>query len=281
MAEINRDILIPYLDAYKKYLDNQARGQSVRPICDVDEEYKREVAKTARELLNLESWPQAVIGDGTIGAFSIKAVSRNKALVGSYQVLAFKNTVNKNIAESERILYDLYYKNKEQECFEQICKLFGRKYDLVAYLYFILDPSRYLPLRASIFDSIFKKLGIDLQMSGRCTWDNYHEFLKTVASVRDAMIDHYQIEDIDLLDAHSFLWTTNQDVFTREWKPSATEKPLSVLKVIDVGTAVFHKDYGEGSISKLTEEETYVVFGDKLRIFPYPKAFDKGFLKLV
>jgi len=109
-------------------------------------------------------------------------------------------------------LFDLYHEHREQECFEQLCKLIGRKYDLLSYLYFIIDSDRYLPLRSSIFDGVFKKVGIDLQTVGQCSWQNYKEYVGTVADVRDAMKAYYQEEDIDLLDAHSFLWTIALDV---------------------------------------------------------------------
>ena len=52
----------------------------------------------------------------------------------------------KDYTVTERVLFDLFHKRKDQECFERICRLFGRKYDLVAYLYYVADPDKYLPL---------------------------------------------------------------------------------------------------------------------------------------
>lgn len=45
-------------------------------------------------------------------------------------------------------------------------------------------------------------------------------------------------------------------------------------------STVYHKVYGEGIVSQLTDEEIYVKFGEKQRIFQFPDAFEKGWLTL-
>ena len=279
MATVNLDLLIPHMDAYKTYLDNQDTKASSRPFSNAEEDYKRDIADKAAGFLEAESWTESDIGSGTIGERSIKAVQRNLNLIGRFQVSGFSDKVRESGSEAERLLYDLYHDHKEQECFDRICDMFGRKYDLVAYLYFILDPKRYLPLRSTIFDGIFKRLGIDLQTAGRCSWENYQDFIDTIAAVRDAMKDHFKQEDIDLLDAHSFLWTINMDVLGKEISEGPEGTPQKE-KVVDTGVSVFHKDYGEGTISKLTDDKVYVEFEGKQRIFPYPDAFEKEYLTL-
>ena len=47
---------------------------------------------------------------------------------------------------------------------------------------------------------------------------------------------------------------------------------------IDIHTTVYHNLYGKGEVIKVTDENVYVLFGKKQRIFPYPDAFEKGFL---
>ncbi len=281
MAGIDSDKLIPYMNAYKSYLDSQDREENARPLSNVQEDYKRGIAEKAAALLNPDDWKEFEIGAGIIGDRAIKAVKKNLNLVGKFQVSAFSDKVKEDFFVSERVLFDLYHEHKEEECFEQACGLFGRKYDLTAYLYFILDPSRYLPLRPSIFDGIFKKLGVDLRTAGYCAWDNYQDFLSTVAAVRDALKDYYQIEDIDLLDAHSFLWTINLKEFGEYLETPEVEETPVKEKMVKVGALVYHKDYGDGIITKITDENVYAVFGKKLRIFPYPAAFQKEDLKLL
>ena len=275
MASVNRDNLIPYMDAYLGYIDAKEPATKARMLSNSQEDYKRRVAIKASEALDCKNWVEDDIGKGSIGECAIRAVQRNQNLIGRFQVSAFSEKVRDNISTSEHILFDLYHDNNEQECFDSLCKLFGRKYDLVAYLYFILDPERYLPLRPSIFDKVFRKLGISLQLSDQCSWYNYQVFLGTVANVRDAMKEYYKTDDIDLLDAHSFLWTLNHTEL--EIKKELASQDTSTLQV---GSVVFHKDYGQGAVVKATEEKVYVDFNGKKRIFSYPEAFEKEYLTL-
>ena len=222
------------------------------------------------------------IGSGSIGSRVNKAVQRNVNLIGRFQVSSFDNSVKENGSAAEQLLFDFYHEHQEQECFDRICRMFGKKYDLVAYLYFIYDPNRYLPLRSSLFDEIFKKLGIPLQTSGRCSWENYQKFLSTVAAVRNAMREYYQQEDVDLLDAHSFLWTLNQNVLNISKNETiTTESAIAKEQRVEVGAVVIHKEYGEGTIIKITDNKMYVDFDGKKRIFSFPDAFEKKYLNLV
>lgn len=265
MSMVNHEKLISLMDNYKAFLEGQERSNSSRPFCNVEEDYKRDIANKAAEALKVADWNKEQIGDGTIGAYAIKAVQKNVNLIGKFQVSAFASTVKENPLDSEKVLYDFYHDHKEQECFEELCRVFGKKYDLLSYLYFVKDPKRYLPLRSSIFDKIFIKLGIDLKTAGRCSWENYQEFIDVVNEVREAMVDYYDEPDIDLLDAHSFLWATQTETARDDDKIVKTSG-------IAEGTLVFHKEYGEGVISKFTEDKVYVLFSSKQRIFPYPEA---------
>ena len=279
MAIVNRDILIPHLDTYRSRLESQKRKESDRVFSNVDENYKRGVSDKAAEQLRSESWKESDIGTGIIGACAIKAMQKHENLVGRFQVSGFVEKVKENPREAEKLLYDLYHNHNEQECFEPICELFGRKYDLIGYLYYILDPERYLPIRSAIFDEIFKKLDIDFQTTGRCSWGNYQEFLSTISEVRDIMRGYFQDEDIDLLDAHSFLWDIHSQ--EKEKKKSGEEKEEHKDPEAAEGCEVFHKDYGDGIIIKLTDEKIYVVFDGRQRIFPNPEAFERKYLRLL
>lgn len=282
MAVINIEKLIPELDIYSQYLTDKTNGDSKRPFCNVEEEYKRTIAEKAFDILGADNWNTADIGTGSIGTSAIKAVQSNDNLIGRFQVTGFSDKVKEDTAQAERILFDLYHDHKEQECFEQICRLFGRKYDLLAFLYFIIDPGRYLPIRSSIFDSVFKDLGIDLKTNGRCSWDNYQEFISTIMIVRDAMREYCDQHDVDILDAHSFLWTLSIPAYKNYKKgitANAVDEGLSEKKV-EIGATVAHKNYGKGKIYQQSEEDIYVDFDGKRRIFPYPKAFENEYLKL-
>lgn len=281
MSFVKRELLIPLMDQYRNYLKGQKRTENDRPLSNMDENYKREIAEKATLILDSGNWKETEIGEGSIADRVIKAVQRNVNLVGRYQVSAFADKVKEKTADSERIFFDLYHNHQEEACFSQICDLFGRKYDLVAYLFFIADPDRFLPLRSSRFDEIFEKLNIELRTSGRCSWDNYQSFLDVVSEVRDAMRERYQDYDEDLLDAHSFLWTLRQKLpDNNDGAENIAEDPVLLMtSVEDEGDIVFHKEYGKGTIAKFTEKNIYVMFSDTQRIFPYPEAFEKGYLK--
>ena len=93
MATVNLDILRPYLDRYQNYLNRQKRGENVRLLSNVQEDYKRDIAVKAAEILNPESWTEIEIGKGAIGDRVIKAVQRNVNLIGRFQVSGFADKV--------------------------------------------------------------------------------------------------------------------------------------------------------------------------------------------
>ena len=95
------------------------------------------------------------------------------------------------------------------------------------------------------------------------------------------MKESYQTSDVDLLDAHSFLWTLNLDVLKIG---DGNDRKLEIddyEKRIEAGVAVFHKRYGEGIITNITEEKIYAEFDNGLRTFNYTDAFEKGYLTLI
>ena len=50
---------------------------------------------------------------------------------------------------------------------------------------------------------------------------------------------------------------------------------------VDIYSKVHHSLYGQGEVIKITGKKIYVSFGNKQRIFNYPKAFDKGYVSIV
>lgn len=69
--------------------------------------------------------------------------------------------------------------------------------------------------------------------------------------------------------------------------PKKEEPPVTVLEgtafdanSVTVTSVVQHKAYGEGVVSQIVDGKIYVKFGEKQRIFQYPDAFAKGWLRL-
>ncbi len=107
----------------------------------------------------------------------------------------------------ERHVFDLFREQQEPaDILDDLVDLIGRRYSLIAYLFYVFDDSRFLPIGTTTFDKAFDQLGIDVRTTGRCSWSNYQEFIAAVRSVQAALTNWLGIKDIRLIDAHSYLW---------------------------------------------------------------------------
>ncbi|MDY6401792.1 MAG: hypothetical protein SPK69_00925 [Synergistales bacterium] len=208
-----------------------------RPISFVDESsflgskevegYKMSVAKSAQDELNFDEWEESWINSGKILERCKKAVNRSDNLVSSYEKIRFKNIINpehKNFnPRAERALYEIYKSktaDEEKAAFENATKNFGRHYALIAYLFFIKDPSRFLPVSPRNFDNIFSELSIEYKLERYCSWENYMGFIKIVKEVLKVMQsqeDIFNVKELRLIDAHSFLWINHWRGKIPEW----------------------------------------------------------------
>ena len=110
-----------------------------------------------------------------------------------------------NLVSIERSLFHLYRSNDYEASFSELIDIFGRKYPLIAYLFFLKDKSRFLPIAPMYFDRSFEYLGVPLKTNRRCSWENYNAYLAVLADLRDMLSDDLGVE-VYLLDAHSFAW---------------------------------------------------------------------------
>jgi HNH endonuclease len=195
----------------------KAKGEDFKnfatsPFIDKDENYKYAVSEQAKESLGQQWWKQTDIGTGKIQE-KVKEAIKTK-LIYKYQYH------NNNLVDwrkrddfaklpksvnLETILFN-FFKNKakDSEVFEEFLKL-GLSYQLIAYLYFIKDKNRYLPITQERFDEIFQLIGIpEFKTSGRASWDNYNEFIDIVKQTREFL--KTKDPNVSLLDAHSFLY---------------------------------------------------------------------------
>ena len=83
--------------------------------------------------------------------------------------------------------------------------IFGKKYALLAYFYFIKDWSKYLPIAPLYFDRAFELLGVDFKTRQLCSWENYSLYLKLIGDIK-RMLSETLSSEVTLLDAHSFAW---------------------------------------------------------------------------
>ena len=63
--------------------------------------------------------------------------------------------------------------------------------------------------------------------------------------------------------------------------PQSKEVQLVDVSGVEAGTAVLHKAFGEGTVSKIDGGVIYVVFDGVEKKFQFPGAFQQGFLRKV
>ncbi|WP_230772677.1 hypothetical protein [Sphingomonas sp. Leaf4] len=188
------------------------------------EDYKPRLRARALELLDVASWTDAAIGAGAIlrnviAAIEIQDVRLNLAnnLVFWQNRFGHANRDHRALLEAadggaarrdlEGALFGLFAGGEDEGLvFDRLADLTHRKYPLLAYLFYLKDGDRFLPIQPTGFDEAFRELGIDLVTRGQCSWDNYRRYLNAIAGVRSRLEAHGGFGDVDLIDAHSLCW---------------------------------------------------------------------------
>ncbi|MBR4023256.1 MAG: hypothetical protein IKI94_11840 [Ruminococcus sp.] len=218
------------------------------------EGYKTDIYRSARQLFVDASIKEKDIGTGKIiNQIAIPVIRLSQNLVNKNQIIHFNNRLSESPDEAERVIYNIYYEDDEQTAFKNAVKFFGAKYDLIAYLFFIKDYNRYLPIRSTVFDKRFKTLGIDFSTAYQCTWENYVQFNNVIDSFRFMMQEYYGFT-IRLIDAHSFIWqlelineivpgTETDEAKTLAFNKSIPkEKETTVVSLARIGQGAFRRD---------------------------------------
>lgn len=211
--------------ATSKYLDNQ-------------ENYKYKVYEEARESLGNKWWKPEDIGTGKIQqsvSSAIKTrVNHNFKMVDNNLVDWRKKDAFSKRPKSktlETTLFNFYKsKIKDNDAFEQFMNE-GLTYQFIAYLFFIKDSQRFLPISQERFDRIFEQIGLpDFKTRSNASWDNYSKFCGIIKQVRDFL--KTKDKNATLLDAHSFLWIlgyqikeNNQRIETEKEKQKVEVRP--------------------------------------------------------
>jgi len=187
------------------------------------EEYKGVVRERALRILDVPKWKKTWIGTGKILKRVVDAIEINDKGGPKNNLVAWQNRYGhegrshralldaKTDSAARRNLEDWSYRFfRDQlpapEAFETLRELAGARYDLLAYLFFLKDWTRYMPIAPTTFDKAFKLLGISLSTARQCSWDNYREYNEALMAVRGALRDVPDNDDARLIDAHSFCW---------------------------------------------------------------------------
>lgn len=180
------------------------------------ESYKDYVFTEAGQRLQWKDWKLKEVGSGTILDRVIHAIEiddgkkkRNNLLqwkkYGVHRILTEVRN-DQRCFQVESLHFDFYTGELEpEEAFDSLVAQLGKKYPLIAYLFFIKDCSRFLPIAPETFDALFARLGVNLRTNGRCGWENYAAYLGVIEEVRQ-LLEMDGIPGVRLLDAHSFCW---------------------------------------------------------------------------
>lgn len=207
-------------EAFKKFVEEQSNIAFVsfasHPYTDEQEGYKYQIYRTARDKLAFQAWKKSDIGSGEIISATIESIEfQNNNLVQwqsrygddrrPHQPLfeALGNSVKTKKIESA--LFNLYHKTDNEGSFNELLSIFGKKYALLAYLYFVKDSSKYLPIAPAYFDRAFELLGVDFKTRQRCSWENYSIYIGLIGKIKTFLAEAL-LGEVSLLDAHSFAW---------------------------------------------------------------------------
>lgn len=235
------------------------------------ESYKPRVREYALEFLDADNWNEDQIGSGeilekVIAAIEIQAThgDRTNNMVfwqnryghaqRDHRALLEARSAPSARRELEQLIFDLYRIPREEGAiFDRLKLLSDSKYPLLAYLFFLKDMDRFMPIQPTGFDRVFKEMGIDFSTLRNCSWDNYQTFNAILEGLRGEIADAAGLRHVRLIDAHSFCWlfTTllKQEAngeLTSEKKSSekhlgAREKSIADIKY-SVGKTVFNSN---------------------------------------
>jgi len=223
--ESNKPEIDPYLfdrqfEAFKAFVQAQSGVAFVsfdsNPYTETQEGYKYGIHRAARDALAFQDWRDSQIGSGKIVEAVIAAIEipdnnlvpwqgRFGKEARPHQPLYETKRDHGKLLTIESCLFNLYREEKEVESFEGLVRFFGRSYPLLAYLFFLKDKSRYLPIAPTFFDRAFEHLGADFKTTRRCSWENYSTYNYLIGELK-LMLAEYLAVEVTLLDAHSFAW---------------------------------------------------------------------------
>lgn len=187
------------------------------------EHYKEWLYFEARRRLNVEAWTEDWIGTGNILKCVINAIEINEdkehrnnivqwqARYGpdaiSHRKIKEAKEDRRQWVKTERVFWGMYATEENaKKCFDRLVDLFGGRYDLISYLFFIRDWNLFMPVKSTFFPRVFELLGVPHPMRAQCNWENYSGVLSRLREVQRHLAGYNIPNGIRLVDAHSFCW---------------------------------------------------------------------------
>lgn len=186
------------------------------PYTQEQEGYKYSIYHKGRDALSFQAWKKNDIGKGEIVAATIQAIeipesnlipwqARFGAEARPHQPLYKARDDGEQLERVEEALFQLFLTTDDDATFPKLVDIFGKSYPLIAYLYFLKDRSRYVPIAPTFLDRAFAHLGTEFKTSRRCSWENYLEYIGLLDELK-ILLSEQTLGEVTLLDAHSFAW---------------------------------------------------------------------------
>ncbi len=200
------------------------------------EGYKEEIRKQAQAII--KEMKHESIGSGEIMGCVIRMVELERNNLCPWQSrygeksrphnsLYEAKVSGKNLKRYEELLYGFFESSIDDKIvFDELVGLAGKKYSYIAYLFFIKNAKKYLPIAPKNFDDIFSLLEINFITSKKCSWENYSVYCGLISEIRNYLSDLIK-EDISLIDTHSFLWIIDHQLKEK----TAKKKWVEISKV--------------------------------------------------
>ena len=220
------------LEAFRKFVEEKSGLPFVSfasdPYIEKHEKYKSEIYHAGRAALAFQAWENSALGSGKIAQAVVKAIEMPKnnlvrwqARYGEtarpHQPLYEAKKQQEDLLRIERCLFALYREQQEESSYNELVDIFGKIYPLLAYLFFLKDRSRYLPIAPTFFDRAFDLLGAEFKTSHKCSWENYLVYISLIRELKTLLAESLDPQ-ATLLDAHSFAWI----LAAQMWKAKKT-----------------------------------------------------------
>ena len=193
-------------------------------VAGVWEGYKPRLRDHALLVLAVDGWSESSVGSGAILQRTIDAIEIHDNRTNLTNNLVFwqnrfghANRDHRALLEAvssakirrdlDHLLFGLYRGAADEgTTFDRLSDLTSAKYPLLAYLYFLKDMDRFMPIQPTTFDRAFRSLGIELVTLRNCSWKNYQQYIGALSEVREALAKINGLSKVRLIDAHSFCW---------------------------------------------------------------------------
>ena len=276
MSELDPDRFDEQFQRFKSLVPRHNKGHPFtnfhEGVVAVWEGYKPHLRERALGVLRPGTWAEGEIGSGVILQCTIDAIEMQDSGLTNNLVLwqnryGHANRDHRALLEAvpnaklrgelERDLFGLYRSNSDEGVtFDRLSELTGAKYPLLAYLYFLKDMDRFMPIQPTTFDRAFRDLGIDLVTVRNCSWENYRRFNTALRGVQGALVETGGLTKIRLIDAHSFCWMLARQLGDEGIKKSGKD-PGRVLggretSIIEMRHSVEHTVRNAGQLEQRT-----------------------------